>query len=348
MRKIFTLLFTCATTLCAMGQGRVLPTTFSPESGSTVDRLQTVTVTYDGPEEMNQVGYYNFQARMYGLEEISVSSRPYLMDDEGKVAYKAARVMWPLNPDYKNDYYYDGARPRAASRANTTDYYLYNQYDLTFDGVKAGHYTLVIPSNYILYYIGNDLYGAPQVTAEYTVKEDNPATLGQYACTFSPAEGSYTKEFGIVTLYTNEWLYAYNNSTDLSYFNYFYCESARRPYVIYPDGMEQQVTYVDDISPLGMDGSVFQLTFTKSYTEGDYTIVIPDDFFVRGTMVDKAYVAYACPERRFTFHVGPVPEGIAAPTESPVPTKSYDIWGRQRGAAQTGISITDGRKMMKR
>lgn len=312
--------------------------TIEPAEGATVDRLDKVVITFNGryaEEGMNHAGYYNYMAKSYGAEEIPISSRPYLRNAQGEVVKKASRIMWTYNPAY-------------TGLASTVDPFNYSEFELDFDGVPAGHYTLVVPKNFFVYYDEeNYLCGTKEFTAEYTVTQGAAPALS-YETRFSPAEFSVLKQWDVVTLYSSDDIYNYNHTDLATYYNYFYVETAERPYVILPSGKKQEVKYADYMETTGYTSAdvMLQLTFPTSYVEGTYTLVIPDDYIVIGGKKGYFYEGYAAPERRFTFFVGTAPDGIAAPTTAPASRSIYDLWGRSN-AASTGIRVETGRKVMR-
>lgn len=310
--------------------------TMAPASGTTVETLDKVIVKFAGTyadDGMNHVGYYNYMARSYGLSTVPIESRPYLRDDNGRMVTKAARVMWTYNDlygglaDFENDPFH------------------YNEFEIDFDGVPAGHYTLVVPKNFFIYYDNEEyLCGTKEFTAEYTVTKGSTHTwAGDYNVHFSPAEYSELKEFGTVTLYSSDDIYNYTNSDLSSYYNYYWVEEAQRPYVILPNGDTQEARTIDFAETTGYTSGEAQLlmTFPNSYTEGTYTVVIPQDYIVASN-TDFPYriwwQAYAAPERRFYFFVGQKPSGIET-LASPVPaTPAYDLYGRF-SISHPGITI---------
>lgn len=320
--------------------------TLSPADGAIVETLDKVTIKFQGTyaeEGLNHVGYYNYMAKSYNLTPVPIESRPYLRDAKGQVVTKAARVMWAYNNIYGGLADFDNAP------------FNYNEFEFDFDGVPAGDYTLVVPKNFFIYYDNEDyLCGTKEFTAEYTVTKSSTHTwAGKYDARFTPAEFTSLKEFGVVTLHSSDDIYNYTNTDLATYYNTFYVEEAERPYVILPSGKKQEVKTVDFAETTGYtDGEVLMvLTFPTSYDEGAYTIVIPQDFIVVGDTDYKYrdwWKAYAAPERRFTFFVGSIPEGIAAPTMAETPATIYDLWGRSAGKhTAPALRIEAGRKVIR-
>lgn len=282
---------------------------FTPASGSSLSQLHTINVTFSGAgsQEINTIGYYNWYMRYADMDELPVNGRPYLRADNGQVAYRACRIDQPANPDYSDPF--------------EDEPYIVNQFNITFDGVAPGHYTLVIPKSFFVYYkdASDNLYGSKEFVAEYTVTEGSqPSELTQWSFYTQPAVGSVLNKLDVVTLYSDDWLYAYSNSTALALFKYYYVEEARRPYVITPSGAEIQVNYVDDITPDISDQSIFQLSFPTQYGQGTYTMVIPADFMIVCGRFDGEKKGYAGQERRVQYHVGQ-PSGVNAIDTDDVP-----------------------------
>lgn len=317
--------------------------TLSPATGATVETLDKVVVSFSGKLAemgMNHVGYYNLLASNYGASPISISSRPYLRDNNGKTVAKAARVMWTYNPEYP-------------SKSNQP--YKNNEFELDFDGVPAGHYTLVVPKNFFVYYDERDnILTTDEFSAEYTVTKSTEPKKGLYNARFSPAENSQMKELKTINLYSSSDIYTYYCDDLALYYNYFYVEEPVRPYVILPDGNIRDAKTVDFVEVTGGTATEqqIQMTFTPSYTEGCYTLVIPDDYIVVGSYAGKLggddnYEAYAARERRFNFYIGDLPEGLT-PVEADHSTlPAYDIWGRMTQDKGRGITISGGKKILK-
>lgn len=314
-----------------------------PASGSTVETLDKVILKFEGTyaeEGLNHVGYYNYQAKSYGLSEVPIESRPYLRDDNGNVVTKTARVMWTYNDVYGGLADFDNAP------------FHYNEFEFDFDGVPAGHYTLVVPKNFFVYYDAEEyLCGTKEFTADYTVTKSSTHTwAGNYDVRFEPAEYSELKEFGTLTLHSSDDIYTYTHTDLGTYYNCFYVEEAKRPYVILPNGRTQEVKTVDFAETTGVTtGEVLMmLTFPTSYVEGTYTVVFPQDFIVVGDTNYKYrdwWKAYNAPERRFTFFVGKAPEGInVIATDAASTTPLYNLSGRRTVGTPNGIVIQDGRK----
>ncbi|MDO4212438.1 MAG: Omp28-related outer membrane protein [Bacteroidales bacterium] len=318
--------------------------TISPAAGAIVETLDKVIVKFEGTyaqNGMNHVGYYNYMAKSYGLSTVPIDSRPYLRADNGQVVTKAARVMWTYNEKYGGLADFDN------------DPFHYNEFEFDFDGVPAGHYTLVVPKNFFVYYDSEEyLCGTKEFTAEYTVtKGSNHVWAGTYDARFTPAVGSELKEFGVLELRSSDDIYNYTNTDLATYYNCFYVEEAERPYVILPNGQKQEVKTVDFAEVTGVNNGevLILLTFPTSYTEGAYTVVIPQDFIVVGDTDYKYrdwWKAYAAPERRFTFFVGKAPEGIEAVTNDTMLRPVYDLSGRRTNSIN-GLVIENGRKVMR-
>lgn len=318
--------------------------TFSPTSGATVETLDKVIVKFEGTyaqNGMNHAGYYNYMAKSYGLSTVPIESRPYLRADNGQVVKKAARVMWTYNDKYGGLADFDNAP------------FHYNEFEFDFDGVPAGHYTLVVPKNFFVYYDAEEyLCGTKEFTADYTVTKTSTHTwAGEYATRFVPAENSELKEFGVVTLYSTDDIYNYTNTDLATYYNCFYVEEAERPYVILPNGQKQEVKTVDFAETTGYTNgeAIIMMTFPTSYAEGAYTVVIPQDFIVVGDTDYKYrdwWKAYNAPERRFTFFVGKAPEGIGAVSVDRPTLPLYDLNGRRANASR-GVNIEGGRKVIR-
>lgn len=297
---------------------------FTPASGSSVSQLHTINVTFSGTgsQEINTIGYYNWYMRYADMDELPVNGRPYLRADNGQVAYRACRVDQPANPDYFDPF--------------EDEPYIVNQFNITFDGVAPGHYTLVIPKSFFVYYkdASNNLYGSQEFVAEYTVTEGSqPSELTEWSFSSQPAVDGVVNKLDVVTLYSDDWIYAYNNSTMLALFKYYYVEEVRRPYLITPTGAEVQVNYVDDITPDVSDQSIFQLTFPTQYAQGTYTMVIPADFMIVCGRFDGEKKGYAGQEKRVQYHVGQ-PSGVDAIVTGDVPAvssfrKIYDAESQQ-------------------
>ena len=320
--------------------------TISPVSGATVETLDKVIVKFEGKyaqNGMNHAGYYNYMAKSYGLSTVPIESRPYLRDDKGKVVTKTARVMWTYNEKY-------------TGLTSPVDPFNYSEFEFDFDGVPAGHYTLVVPKNFFVYYDAEEyLCGTKEFTAEYTItKESNHTWAGQYDARFTPAEYSELKEFGVVTLHSYDDIYNYTNTDLATYYNCFYVEEAERPYVILPSGKKEEAKYVDFAETTGVSNgeAILQLTFPTSYAEGIYTVVIPQDFIV---VCDTDYKyrdwwkGYAAPERRFTFFVGKSPEGISSTAADRTTGRNiYDLSGRRTNSTQhNGIYLEGGKKVLR-
>lgn len=320
--------------------------TISPASGATVETLDKVIVKFEGKyaqNGMNHAGYYNYMAKSYGLSTVPIESRPYLRDDNGKIVTKAARVMWTYNEKYHGISDFEN------------DPFNYNEFEFDFDGVPAGHYTLVVPKNFFVYYDDEEyLCGTKEFTAEYTVTQSSSHTYaGLYDARFTPEEYSVLKEFGAITLHSSDDIFNYTNTDLATYYNYFYLEAAERPYVITPSGKKEEAKYVDFVETTGVSNGevLIQLTFPTSYVEGTYTVVIPQDFIVVGD-TDYAYRSwwkgYAAPERCFTFFVGRAPEGIESPAMTSPERNTYDLSGRRTtNGSRGGIIIEAGRKILK-
>lgn len=328
--------------------------TLSPASGSTMDYMDKVIVTFSGKyaeDGLNTVGYWNWLAPTYGVESIPNAARPYLRDAKGNI-YRTVRTMWTYNPDYKSifdidDYY----APRKAWPSDVP--YNYDQFELDFDGVPAGQYTLVIPKNFFVYYDEEGyLCGTKEFTAEYTVTKSRPVTLGKYDAHCEPAEFSSLSKFEVITLVSKDEIYNYTNSDLGYYYNYFAVEEARRPYVILPSGAEIEAKYVDYVETVGFGAGTtrIQLTFSPSYAQGVYTVVFPDEFIVEtdSSRAKDYWEARCAPERRFTFFVGEAPAGIDAPELDAAPASQniYDLWGRTARQGG-GIGIENGRKVIR-
>lgn len=316
--------------------------TIAPADGSTVAKLDKVTVSFEGSYAdagMTHVGYYNYISGNYGESQVPVSGDPYLRDDAGKVVATAVRVMWANNPKY------------TGINLDDIEPYDYKKFDIQFDGVPAGHYTLVIPKYTFVYYDNEDyLCGTNEFTAQYTVTEGSASVLGNYDVRFSPAEFSELQQWGIVDLYSNDNIFDYDHS-DLPYYNYYYIDTPRRPYCILPNAQEQEAKTIDYVEVTGVSSSAVQIRFTfpTSYTQGTYTLVVPDNYLVLGDSNQpyvKWWCAYGLPERRFTFFVGAAPEGIAAPTTDHAPATVYDLWGRS-GVKASGFRVEGGRKVIR-
>lgn len=314
-----------------------LSCTLSPATGATVNTLDKVILTFHGKDAeagMNHVGYYNYLAPNYGAPSVQISSRPYLKAADGKTVAKASRVMWTLNPNY--------------GKVAGADPYNVNEFQLSFDGVPAGQYTLVVPQNSFVYYnAADELCTTPEYTAQYTVSNASPALLGHYDARFQPAEYSELEQWDVVTLNSNDPIFDYLHTDLPLVYNYFYIDTPRRPYVILPNGVEQEAKYVDFVETTGVStvGTQIQFTFSLSRTRGQYTLVIPDGYIVQGN--DATEEAYAQPERRFTFFVGQAPEGIDAPsTDKGQLQAPYDLTGR-RLINPEGLYIQQGRKVIK-
>ncbi len=314
-----------------------LSCTLSPASGATVNALDKVIVTFHGKDAeagMNHVGYYNYLAPNYGAPSVEISSRPYLKTADGKTVAKASRVMWTLNPNY--------------GKVAGADPYNVNEFQLSFDGVPAGQYTLVVPQNSFVYYnAAEELCTTPEYTADYTVTASSPALLGHYDARFQPAQYSELEQWDVVTLNSNDAIFDYLHTDLPLVYNYFYIDTPRRPYVILPNGVEQEAKYVDFVETTGVTttGTQIQFTFSTSRTRGQYTLVIPDGYIVQGN--DATEEAYAQPERRFTFFVGQAPEGIAPlSTVKGQLQAPYDLAGR-RLINPDGLYIRQGRKVIK-
>lgn len=319
--------------------------TISPASGATVETLDKVIVNFTGTyaqDGLNHAGYYNYMAKSYGLATVPIESRPYLRADNGEVVKKAARVMWTYNDKYGGLADFDNAP------------FNYNEFEFDFDGVPAGHYTLVVPKNFFVYYDAEEyLCGTKEFTAEYTVTKSSTHTwAGDYATRFVPAENTPLNEFGIVTLYSTDDIYNYTNTDLATYYNCFYVEEAERPYVILPSGKKQEVKTVDFAETTGYNNgeAILMMTFPTSYAEGVYTVVIPQDFIVVGDTDYKYrdwWKAYNAPERRFTFYVGQIPEGIEAISTESVVRPVYDLSGRRTNGRNGIVIDAQGRKVMK-
>ena len=325
--------------------------TIAPVSGTTVETLDKVLVTFTGKyaeDGMNHVGYYNYMAASYGMEQVPGAARPYLRDDEGNI-HKSTRVMWTYNKAY-------------TGLASFEDPFHYNEFELDFDAIPAGHYTLVVPKNFFVYYDDEGyLCGTKEFTADYTVTRGNLSTLSDYNVRFSPAEYSELTQWSVVTLYSSDDIYNYTNTDLATYYNCFYIEQAERPYTILPNGTRSEAKYVDFVETTGYtSGEVqIQLTFPTSYAKGTYTLVIPEGYIVIGD-TDYPYrswwKAFSAPERRFTFFVGEAPDAIAAPErDAAAPTVLYDLWGRSispehqsKGISHShGITISPSRKSIR-
>lgn len=323
-----------------------LSCTLSPAAGATVNTLDKVVLTFHGKDAeagMNHVGYYNYLAPNYGAPSVQISSRPYLKADDGKTVAKASRVMWTKNPDY--------------GKVAGADPYNVCEFQLSFDGVPAGHYTLVVPQNSFVYYNSRDvLCTTPEYTADYTVTTSSPALLGHYDASFQPARNSELEQWDVVTLNSNDAIFDYLHTDLPLVYNYFYIDTPRRPYVILPNGVEQEAKYVDFVETTGVStvGTQIQFTFSPSRTRGTYTLVIPDGYIVQGN--DATEEAYAQPERRFNFFVGQAPEGIEKTTDdgqqtpcaygTKVAGRACDLTGRPL-INPAGLYIRQGRKLMK-
>ena len=311
-----------------------LSCTLSPATGATVSTLDKVILTFHGKDAeagMNHVGYYNYLAPNYGAPSVSISSRPYLKTADGKTVAKATRVMWTLNPNY--------------GKVAGADPYNVSEFQVSFDGVPAGHYTLVVPQNSFVYYNSREeLCTTPEYTADYTVTTSSLALLGHYDARFQPAEYSVLSQWDIVTLNSSDAIFDYLHTDLPLVYNYFYIDTPRRPYVILPNGVEQEAKYVDFVETTGVStvGTQIQFTFSPSRTQGTYTLVIPDGYIVQGN--DATEEAYAQPERRFTFFVGKAPEGIAPlSTVNCQLSTPYDLNGRSL-INPDGLYISNGRK----
>lgn len=317
--------------------------TLTPADGTTVTTLDHVLVTFAGTEssEMSTAGNYNFLARSYSMNEVPVESYPYLRSDDGKVI-KAIRLWKTANPDYAGLF---------SDSGNSDDPFINNEFQIDFDGVPAGHYTLVVPKYTFVYYDTEDyLCGTKEFTAEYTVTTGTPRVHGNYATRFVPAEFSELKQFDVVTLYSTDDIYNYNNS-DLGYhYNYYYPCEVRRPYVILPGGAEIEAKYVDYLETTGVSTgeAIIQLTFPTSYTQGVHTLVFPEEYIVVGDDSQKMFPfwgdGFAAPERRFTFFVGSAPEGISMPSAEEATSDIFDLWGRKNSDSR--IIIKHGHKVM--
>lgn len=211
--------------------------TLTPEDGSSVEVLRTVTLAYPGLTEvwMNSNGGQDFA--------------PVLLNEQGEVAYAC---LYAENTPVGEDAWLD------------------NSIDIRFDGVAAGTYTLVIPADAFVYAIdeatGAEI-GLPEVRATYTVTVGEEPQYGNIDYTLDPADGSTVESLTAIVLSTED-------TVDDATYMYAPGEAPEKAYLMNAAG---EKTYLSYDCKYDFDNLTTTFTYTIDATlaDGTYTFVIP-------------------------------------------------------------------------